>query len=161
MFPDVNDFNKKAIKFVMSKGFSGKDYKDMLESKVFNMKSDKLRKMDYSLLNELAKYYKLYLISDSPKIYINFYLDDFKIDKNVFELIISNPFLEYDITKVPCMNECLKNAQVLASEALMVGDNYEIDILPAEKLGLNAAYVRSVEDTEALVKKLIEIKQKV
>ncbi len=159
MFPETANFNKKVVKFFIEKGLSPKLYKDMLENDVFDIKSESLRKMDYSLLDVIAKYYKLYLVSDSPMIYINHYLDAFGINKNNFEKIISNPFLKEDISKTPCMKMVMEHSNLNCNEILMIGDDLELDVLPAKELGFCAIHVKGVEETESLVKKLIELKK--
>ncbi len=158
-YPEISDFYKKVIAFMEENGFEPKVFRDLLEHEsVYDMVSDGLRKMNYDLLNELAKHYVLYIISDSPKIYVDYYLNFFGINRNVFKEVIINPFLTEDISKFPCMQKIVLDNNADVNEVLMIGDSQVADILPAKKLGIKFEHITSVEETENLVRHLIDTK---
>lgn len=92
-------------------------------------------------LIELAKKYKLAIISDAPIMrawtrLVSMNIDDF------FDVVITSADVRRTKDKKTPFMAALKKLNVKPEEALMVGDRLSRDILPAKKLGIKTCYAR-------------------
>ena len=123
---------------------------------LYDMTNDNLRVIDNNLLEELKKYYQIFLLSDSTPGYLDYYMKEFGINKAVFTECISNNYDANDMSKYPLMIKVLNQMSCKPNEIIMVGDSAMFDIEPAKKAGFETFKVDSLEDTEKIIKILIE-----
>jgi len=112
-----------------------------------------------SILSELSKYYKLYLLSDSSKEYLAKHMKTGGIDQKNFVKVMSNQYTPGDLTKLPMMKQILQETKLNPDEIVMVGDSELCDKEPAEKLGFQTYVVDNVFDTSNFFEKLIALKR--
>lgn len=133
---------------------------DYFNKNIYDITSEKMQYMDYSLLKKLAKNYVLCMVTDSPENYIKHYAQMFGLDLSVFTKIYCNKHESSDFSKSFYISKCVSEMGAKPKEAVMIGDNFNADILPARNVKIQTKYVHSVKDTEEFVKKLIEAKKK-
>lgn len=109
-------------------------------------------------ISNLAKGFKVYLLSDSARKYLEFYLDYAHIDKTKFQEILSNQYDDEKYSKIPMMKKVLEQTGLKANEIVMVGDNKKTDIIPAKLLGFQTYHVKDVWDTQDFLQKLIDLR---
>lgn len=110
------------------------------------------------IVANLAKYYKVYIISDSSVPYLEFYLNHAKIDKKNFQAILSNEYNDEGYTKIPMMKKVLKETGLKSDEIIMIGDSEKSDITPAKLVGFQTFLVDHVSETEKILQDLINLK---
>lgn len=110
------------------------------------------------IIDELAKNYKVYIISDSSVPYLEFYLKHAKISKKNFQAILSNEYNDEGYTKIPMMKKVLQETGLKPGEIIMVGDSEKADITPAKLVGFQTYLVDHVSDTEKILQDLINLK---
>lgn len=87
------------------------------------------------LLRELAKKYKLYVVSNSSESVIRFDCEKLGIDTTVFTKIIQNRFDPKDLSKKADYLAVMERENATADETLVVGDSNFYDIDPAKEVG--------------------------
>ena len=95
----------------------------------------------YNLLNDLKKLgYRIYLLSNAQKCFTEYELKKFKIDKFFNDIFISS---EYGIKKpnLDFFKALLKKNNI--KDAIMIGNDYFADIIPASRLGLKTIYIET------------------
>ena len=95
-----------------------------------------------SLLRELSKNFKLYIVSNSAEDNIKFVSKNMGINLKYFSGILSNKFQKEDLSKLFRLKEIVKDNNLLPSEVLMVGDSVKYDLTPAKKLGLKTLFIK-------------------
>lgn len=109
------------------------------------------------IIKEISKKYKLFMISDSFKSYLLYYLDYAKINKDWFDDILQNQYDDEGYTKIPMMKTVLEQTGLKPEEIVMVGDSEKSDILPAKIVGFQTYHVKDVFDTEKFLNRLLEV----
>lgn len=158
LYPDEPEYEQRAVFYLHDNEHLFKKFMQRRDDEIFDITSDYMQFCDYSLLSKLSKYYKLYLISDSPQSYLHFYLKKFGIDENDFQMVCANKYAKEDITKFPLMRDAMIDADASPDETLMIGDSLKYDKRPAEKLGIQFYLTKSVNETDAIMKELLKIK---
>lgn len=102
-------------------------------------------------ISKISKEYKLYIVSNNTKKYIKHYLGEFEISRKHFKGIYENKFLPKDPTKSHIYHEIMKKTKTKPQEILVVGDNYDNDVLPALNLGMNGAHVTTLDETREVI----------
>ena len=148
---------KSLCRYTREIGFDDAVFFEYSDKFLYDMTNENLRVVDNNLLEELKKYYKIFLISDSTPGYLRHYMKEFKININVFTECISNKYDANDMSKYPSMISVLNKTGLKPNEILMVGDSLLFDIEPAKKAGFETKKVDCLEDTESIIKDLIEI----
>lgn len=110
------------------------------------------------VIEELAKNYKIFVVSDSQIPYLEHYLKYAGIGLDNFAGILSNEYNDEGYTKIPMMKKVLKMTGFKPNEVIMVGDSEKSDIVPAKLVGLQTYLVKDVHDTENFLQKLIDLK---
>ena len=109
------------------------------------------------IIKEISKKYKLFMISDSFKSYLLYYLDYAKINTDWFDDILQNQYDDEGYTKIPMMKTVLEQTGLKPEEIVMVGDSEKSDILPAKIVGFQTYHVKDVFDTEKFLNRLLEV----
>ena len=110
------------------------------------------------IIKELSKHYPVYIVSDSSKKYLEFYLKESKIDKSWFTGIYSNTYDDETYSKIPVMKRVLTETGLKPNEIIMVGDSENSDIKPAKLLGFQAKHIKSVFETSDVLQELTNLK---
>lgn len=134
---------------------SAKAFVKFLDKKLYPIYSDSLRWIENQYFETLSKKYSLYIVSNSSTVHTKHYLKYFKINKSYFKKIYRNSFLKEDITKAVVYKEIIKREKVNAEEILIIGDNYNNDIVPALGLGINGIHSTTLEQTKQVLEDLI------
>lgn len=124
----------------------------------FKIDAKSLRAFDNKYLECLKKYYKLYMISDSPLTYLKYNMKKLHYDIKNFEKIYTNNFDAKDYLKTNCYKKLLEETGESAENIVMIGDNYIKDIVCSEELGFQTYLTQDVEETKNFVVKLLEAK---
>lgn len=146
-----------TLAYARDMNFDDNLFFDYVDKNIFDVTSPNIQVINQELVYELAKYYDLYVLSDSNESYLDYYYKLFNIDKSVFKRSISNEYRREDMSKAPYMREILAFGKYKADEILMVGDSYEFDIIPANRVGIKSQMVNHVSDTEKLILDLIKL----
>lgn len=88
------------------------------------------------ILEKLSGVASLYIVSKAEKNYLNFYIEKYGINKKYFKKIYSVNPLKRDKTKGPLYQKILKRENGNADQILVVGDDLNADIAPAQALGM-------------------------
>ena len=129
---------------VFKKLFSNYDSKDVaLYFRKISTKYIKLYKNVIKMLKELKKKgYKLYVLSNAQASFTIPELKKLKIYKYFDDIAISS---DYGVKKpneefyISAMNKF----NILPSDTIMIGNDYECDIAPANKLGIKTIFIKS------------------
>lgn len=157
-YPDYPNLGYRVCHYMKDNGGDINFVYNKFNEKIFDISSENLKFMDYSLLDKLSKKYPIYLISNSPENYIKHYAKLFGIDLAAFKKVFYNLHEGEDFTKAFYMEKCMQDAGSTRDTTLMVGDDFFTDIMPANELGINTYLVDDVTDTENLIKNLLKIK---
>ena len=134
------------------------DFRKFNDENICEIRNETIVFLGAETIEELAKNYKIYMISDSAVPYLEFYLEHAGIDKKHFESILSNEYRDEGFTKIPMMKKILKETGFKPDEVIMIGDSEKSDIVPAKLVGFQTCHVKHVSETEKILKKLIRIK---
>lgn len=137
------------------------DFRKFNDENVCEIRGNDIKFIDPKVISELAKYYEVYMISDSSRVYLDFYLDYAKIKESNFVEILSNEYNDDHYTKIPMMKKVLEKTGLKPSEIIMIGDSERSDIIPAKLVGLQTFKVDGEEDTTKILSELIGLKCKV
>ena len=110
------------------------------------------------IIKELSKHYPVYIVSDSSKKYLEFYLKESKIDKSWFSGIYSNTYDDETYSKIPVMKRVLTETGLKPNEIIMIGDSENSDIKPAKLLGFQTKHIKSVFETTDVLQELTNLK---
>lgn len=144
--------------FMHDNNIDDKPFREFNDKNISNIITDEIVFIDPKVIEELAKSYKVYVISDSQISYLNYYLEYAGVKLSNFTGILSNEYNDEGYTKIPMMKKVLKETGFKPDEIVMVGDNPKTDIAPAKLVGLQTHLVEFVSDTEKFLNKLINLK---
>lgn len=144
--------------YLHDNGLDDLGFRKFNDENICEIRSKDIEFLDPKIITELAKYYKVYMISDSSKIYLEFYLNYAKFKLNDFEEILSNQYTDENYTKIPMMKKVLEKTGLKPNEVIMIGDSEKADIIPAKLVGLNTFKVADEKDTAKILNELIALK---
>lgn len=128
------------------------------DENISNIITDEIVFIDPKIISDLAKRYRVFVISDSQISYLEHYLKYAGISLDNFEGIYSNEYTDEGYTKIPMMKKILNKTGLKPEEIIMVGDSEKSDIVPAKLVGFQTYHVKDVFDTSEFLKKLIEVR---
>lgn len=144
--------------FLHDNGIDDGEFRKYNDENVCEIRGENTVFINPKVISNLAKYYKVYIISDSSVPYLEFYLNHAKIDKRKFQAILSNEYNDEGYTKIPMMKKVLKETGLKPNEIIMVGDSEKSDIAPAKLVGFQTFLVNHVSETEKILQDLINLK---
>lgn len=109
-----------------------------------------------TFLKSLCKQYPVYLVSNSDIIHIKHYMKQINIDPSWFKSIICNQFIKKDPTKKHYYQDILNWENCEPKNAFVFGDSITSDIIPAEKLGINAFRITDSTKIASIVQDIIK-----
>ena len=119
---------------------------------IYALRVDMITAISNDYLKELAQKFPLVIVSNSSYEHISFYLKEFGISEDNFTAIYQNEFEE--LGKGKYYLEVKNKFNCNSDEILVLGDNFESDILPAINLGMCGYQVKTLDE----LKKIIETK---
>ncbi len=128
---------EKAFKLFASDDIplTTKDFRNLTATFLYEPDWTGAKTIPNELLRELAKKYKLYIVSNSSESVIRFDCEKLGIDTTVFSDIIQNRFDPKDLSKKADYLAVMKRENATAGETLVVGDSDFYDIDPAKEVG--------------------------
>lgn len=117
-----------------------------MSTHIYNMENKELDFLDNDFINDIAKSYKIFIVSNSSKEYIEHTAKLFGFDISGFSGIYGNQFLPNDMTKMPRYQMIMRESKLLPEQILVLGDNFNIDIVPAISLGFSTLHVKTKDD---------------
>ena len=157
MYPNYHII-QQMFAYLHDNGIDDGDFRKFNNENICEIRSKDIVFLKPEIIDNLAKNYQLYMISDSAIPYLEFYLDHAEIDKSKFKKIMTNEYRDAGYTKIPMMKKVLAETGFKPDELIMIGDSEKSDIVPAKLLGLQTCHVKHVSETEKILNKLIRIK---
>ena len=132
------------IKILIAEEGSAKAWLDFRDS-ISGELSEEEKKGNIVPQEEMQEFYnqakrlngKLYIVSNSTLKDIKAFAEFYNIDLSIFEKIYTNDYDISDITKERYYKEIIAENNITPSEAMVIGDSYANDILPAKKLKMH------------------------
>ncbi len=113
-----------------------------------SIKKIKIYKGAYKLLDELNKKgYRIFLLSNAQDCFTRYELHKFNIDKFFTDIAISSNYGIKKPNKEFLLRLMQKNG---IKDAIMIGNDYVCDILPASEIGLKTIYLETETSRETL-----------
>ena len=156
-FPEKYHFTQCVYAYLKKRNLDIAGLDEYISKHIYNFLCDTTRKIDAGLVQALCEKYPVYLLSDSSKNYILHYLEMFKINKHWLKDIVCNDYRSYDMSKAPFMANIVRRENCRPNEAIMIGDSYNHDIVPAKKIGLQHAHIFDVSQTEMVIRNLLMV----
>ena len=153
--PTNENFGFRVAKYLKMKNIDIGFYRSYLNDNIYDFMTDNVTAVDDELLKLLKKKYKMFMISDSPKSHVDFYMDKFGLSQEHFDEVYLNSFREGDFTKKFYMNQIMEKHHLKPDEVLMIGDSALSDMKPAKELGLQHFQVFSTNDTKNIINSLL------
>lgn len=139
-----SESDRLAIRFLKHFGknqFDWFNYKDSHDFSYFDF--SKCVTINDDVLKEFAKNHKLYVVSNSTKKSIYTKCKLMNINPNYFEDILVNKFEGDNDSKEILYKEILEKEKISPNKMLVIGDDYEVDILPALEIGAYAVLIKN------------------
>ncbi len=130
---------------------------EWLNNHIYNFISPDMKIVKPDILKQICSKLPVYLLSDSCPAYLQHYFDLFGYKKEWFKGCISNDFKSENMSKTCDMLKIVKLEKLKKNEVLMIGDSLKSDIIAANNAGIESFQVRDVDDTEFILKNLLEI----
>ncbi len=123
-----------------------------------NLKGAKF--VDLKFLKNLCNNYRVYVVSNSCKKHILYYMKKIGINPKWFVKIISNKFTAKDKTKMHYYKKILDDECCKPYNAYVFGDSVNNDLVPAINLGINTYYINDAEEINLFVEDILKKYQK-
>ena len=98
--------------------------------------------------------YVLYIVSNGQRCYVIHHLGKMGIDTNIFKEIYNNDFLIENPTKQLVFNQILKQENIKPEEAVMIGDSYANDIVPAVTMGMQGVWITGPDEVREVISQI-------
>lgn len=149
---------KAIFAYIHDNNMDDSEFRDFYNKVVWDVRTDKTVFIEPNIIKELSKYYPVYIVSDSAKKYLEFYLGEAKINKDWFAGIYSNTYDDETYSKIPVMKRIMNETGLKPSEIIMIGDSENSDIKPAKLLGFQTKHIKNVFETTEILKELTNLK---
>jgi len=113
--------------------------------------------VDYIFMENLCKEYPTYIVSNSSTTHLEYYLKQLNLNKKWFKKVISNQFTIKDRTKKHYYETILTQENCEPKDVFVFGDSVKSDLVPAEKLGMNAIFVDDTDNLPTLIYSALKI----
>ncbi len=152
---------KYCLEILVGEGFTAADWTNYWHMYPFSEDWSLVTNIiSNDMLKELSEKYKLYIVTNSYLSFLENYCKELNIDTSVFSGIYSNSTtrLGDNTRKDYYYNIILKKENVLPEQCIVIGDNYEADLVPAIELGMHTLFVDNMSwDYNNINKKLQEL----
>lgn len=136
---------------------SSQKFMDIWENFFYELDTKHITPMPNEFLKELSKKTKLAIVSNSSKNYLLHYLKIFNIDADNFSYILQNNYIPPLFSKEINYKLLLETENLNPDEVLVVGDNFNTDIVPAQNLGMNYLHTFCLKNVQDGIKEYISI----
>ena len=136
------DKSKSPMETVSACRKEGYDFKQIMQSykdNIYQHTPSEIVAVPNELLTDLSKKCILCVVSMSSQNYLKYYFPRYNFDWNLFTEIISVDCPD-ELDKGLRYQEIMQTQRLNPSDILVVGDNFNIDILPAQTLGMKTLY---------------------
>lgn len=127
-----------------------------------NYRIDNFFQIDYKnavtsnneIYEKLSKLKKLFIVSNEVKENLVYKAKMMNIDLKPFTIYapLKKDVLTYKSNKEDCYRKIIEECQVSSDEVLVVGDRYNVDILPLENLGGHGILINNAKQIEDIFK---------
>lgn len=154
-YPKYYNMSSYKIAEALEKEFGmAKDYVEYERTHLFPLDLENITPINPDFLYELSQKIPLVIVSNSTFEHQRFYLNQFGIDLNIFSDFYKNTF-DTPNGKGDYYLEVAEKYNCKCDEILVLGDNYEPDILPAIKLGMRGYHVKNIDQVKDVINKVM------
>jgi FMN phosphatase YigB (HAD superfamily) len=146
--------NHKVAELLEKEFGMAKDFVSYERTHLYPLDLENITHINWDFLYELAQKIPLVIVSNSKLEHQKFYLNQFGLDLNIFSDFYENTF-DTENGKGDYYAEVIKKYNCRAEEVLVIGDNYEPDILPAIKLGMVAYHIKNINQVKDVIEKVL------
>ena len=157
IYPNYHSI-KAIFAYLHDNNMDDSEFRDFYNRVVWDVRTEKTVFIDPNVIKELSKYYPVYIVSDSSKKYLEFYLGEAKINKSWFAGIYSNTYDDETYSKIPVMKRVMNETGLKPNEIIMIGDSENSDIKPAKLLGFQTKHIKNVFETTEILQELTNLK---
>jgi len=143
-------FGKNCLKF----GVTPEQWNGYRINNFFQIDYKTAEVVDNKVLKELSRKYKLYIVSNEIYENIQFKAEKLGIDLSIFTLLApkKSEVLDNKFVKQEVYEYILNENDIKASQAIVFGDRYHVDIQPLENLGGKGVLVKHPREIENYIK---------
>jgi len=157
IYPNYHSI-KAIFAYLNDNNMDDSEFRDFYNRVVWDVRTDKTVFIEPNIIKKLSKYYPIYIVSDSSKKYLEFYLGEAKINKSWFAGIYSNTYDDETYSKIPVMKRVMNETGLKPNEIIMIGDSENSDINPAKLLGFQTRHIKNVFETGEILQELTNLK---
>ena len=95
--------------------------------------------------------YKMYVASNSQTNHVFEHMKKVGIDVSMFEGVYQNDFIKENPTKQIAYKQILERENIRPEEAVMIGDSFANDIVPAVELGMQGVWIECLDDVREII----------
>lgn len=155
-YGDYSKFSNHKIGTLLEKEFGmAKDFVAYERNHLYPLDLENVTPINADFLYELSQKFPLVIVSNSKIEHQKFYLNQFGIDMNIFSDFYENTF-DTPNGKGDYYLKVVEKYNCKCDEVLVIGDNYEPDILPAINLGMRAYHIKNIYQLKDVVNKVLE-----
>ena len=116
--------------------------KRYIRKHIYMHSHDKIQTISDEFLKKLKENHALYVVTLSDQPYVKYYSKKYNIDRKNFRKMYSLNFFEDHPSKGNVYAKIIKKEKISPKELLVIGDNFDNDIIPARKLGAKTLYFK-------------------
>lgn len=154
-YPEVrgNIASSKFAEYLTNELGSAEGYVKFECDHIYPLELEKITHLENDYLYELSQKYLLAIVSNSAVPYLRFYLQQFGIKENIFKVLYQNNF-DSPLGKGKYYKEIMENFNLKPDEILVLGDNFEYDVKPANELGMRGYHVKTLEELKNIISRV-------
>lgn len=149
-----NDSSYKIAEALEKEFGMAKDYVEYEKTHLYPLTLENITPINWDFLYELSQKIPLEIVSNSTFEHQRFYLNQFGLDLNIFSGFHNNTF-DTPNGKGDYYMEIMKKYNCKSDEVLVIGDNFEPDLLPAIKLGMKCYHTKTIDQVKDVINKEI------
>jgi FMN phosphatase YigB (HAD superfamily) len=157
IYPNYHSI-KAIFAYLHDNNMDDSDFRAFYNRVVWDVRTKDTVFIKPEVIKELSKYYPIYIVSDSARVYLEYYLGEANIDKNWFAGVYSNTYDDETYSKIPVMKRILNETGLKPNEIIMIGDSENSDIKPAKLVGFQAKHIKDVFETTEILQELTNLK---
>lgn len=137
---DITTF--ECIEIAKKEGLDIAKIKNIMKDQIYEHATKEIKVVDVDFLREISKKYNVYVVSLSNQYYLAHYMKKYGIDQSCFKKIYSIDIFEDNFSKKPILAKIIQDESCQPDEILMIGDDFEWDIKPAQQLGMSTLHFK-------------------
>ena len=108
------------------------------------------------IIKKFSESFELFIVSFSPKSFIEFYSNKYNFDLTNFKQILGNEKNHCENNKKKVFEQIINKYNIKPHEMCVIGDNYMRDISPAKDIGCNAIQVTNIDEINENLLKIVQ-----